>query len=186
MFVMSYFKAASCSRSAAILASASACLVRSLATTFSGADETNLSFESFFARWRGILRGIPVRLRVFAFGLDVDHALHRYEVLRGLYEESDGRRIFSRVVSICERLPIFCRTGRIPPGSSRRRSPGASGVFLRNVFLLADVADGRYDLFRQFEPAQQRLVYLPCFGHALDHDRLACLAGVPGPARSLR
>ena len=30
----------------------------------------------------------------FAFGLDVDHALHRYEVLRGLDEESDGRRIF--------------------------------------------------------------------------------------------
>ena len=43
-----YFKAASCSLRAAILASASACLARSLATTFSGADCTKRSFESFF------------------------------------------------------------------------------------------------------------------------------------------
>lgn len=43
-----YFKAASCSRRAAIFASASACLARSLATTFSGADCTKRSFESFF------------------------------------------------------------------------------------------------------------------------------------------
>lgn len=43
-----YFRASSCSRSAAILASASACLARSLATTFSGADCTKRSFESFF------------------------------------------------------------------------------------------------------------------------------------------
>ncbi len=33
---------------AAIFASASACLARSLATTFSGADYTKRSFESFF------------------------------------------------------------------------------------------------------------------------------------------
>ncbi len=40
--------AASCSRRAAIFASASACLARSLATTFSGADCTKRSLESFF------------------------------------------------------------------------------------------------------------------------------------------
>ncbi len=43
-----YFSAASCSRIAAILASVSACLARSLATTFSGADCTKRSLESFF------------------------------------------------------------------------------------------------------------------------------------------
>ena len=43
-----YLSAASCSFRAAIFASASACLARSLATTFSGADCTNRSLESFF------------------------------------------------------------------------------------------------------------------------------------------
>ncbi len=43
-----YFNASSCARIAAILASVSACLARSLATTFSGAEETKRSFESFF------------------------------------------------------------------------------------------------------------------------------------------
>ena len=98
--------------------------------------------------------------------------------MRGLYEESDGRRIFLPGGFDLREVAHF-----LQDGSVFRRvvlvgdHPERQGVFLRNVFLLADVADGRYDLFRQFEPAQQRLVYLPCFGHALDHDRLACLAG---------
>lgn len=53
--------------------------------------------------------------------------------LRGIRRPKDLSPGWFRSARGC---PFSAGRERIPPGSSRRRSPGASGVFLRNVFCL--------------------------------------------------
>lgn len=91
--------------------------------------------ELFFARWRGILRGIPVRLRVFCVRPRCRSCPPSVRSiawsLRGIRRPKDLSPGWFRSARGC---PFSAGRERIPPGSSRRRSPGASGGLSAECF----------------------------------------------------
>lgn len=103
---------------------------------FLGSRRNESSFESFFARWRGILRGIPVRLRVFCVRPRCRSCPPSVRSIAWSLRIRRPKDLSPGWFRSARGCPFSAGRERIPPGSSRRRSPGASGVFLRNVFCL--------------------------------------------------